>query len=158
MRYMYVKATKYCSANCLFLNKGDVFSWLWTAYSNTYVSRSYLETICQRRDHLRKWSSKHQSQWRLLPASHDLRCPRWRVVLKPSLHLTSSPQFSVCILSPVCSLQSAVAILWEEQNFQRKNVYLYQEILFKKWRNLSFIRYMPHKPQTEKCRRSVSLY
>ena len=56
--------------NCLFLNKGDVFSWLWTVYSNTYVSRSYLKTTCQRQNHLRKRSSKHQSP---LPASHDLR-------------------------------------------------------------------------------------
>ena len=45
-------------------------------------------------------------------------------------------------------LQSAIAILWEEQKFQRKNIYLYQEILFQKWRNLSFIFKKMHDPQT----------
>ena len=52
--------------------KGNVFSWLWSAYPNTFVSnRSYLKLICQRQNHPRKWSLKHQSPWRLLPASHD---------------------------------------------------------------------------------------
>ena len=92
--------------NCLSLNKRNIFSWPWTEYSNTYVSRSYLETICWRQNHLRKWSSKRQSQWQLLPASHDLRGPGKRVVLEPSLHFTSGLQSLVCILSPVCSPQS----------------------------------------------------
>ena len=101
--YMYAEAQH----NCLFLNKGKVFSWLWIAYSNTYVSsRSYLILICQRQDHLSKWSSKHQEPWRSLPLSHDLRC------LDPSTLLTffrGSGLFSnrVCILTLVCSVQSA---------------------------------------------------
>ena len=40
--------------NFLFLNKGNVFNWPWTAHSNIYASRSYLKTICQRQNHLRK--------------------------------------------------------------------------------------------------------
>ena len=107
--------------NCLFLNKGEVFSWLWTVYSNTYVSRSYLKTTRQRQNRLRKHSSKHQSPWRFLPASHDLRgfhpeltlevFPGKRVVLEPSLHFNPGLQSSVCILPsvyilpPVCSLR-----------------------------------------------------
>ena len=78
--------------------------------------------ICQRQNHLRKWSSKHQSPWWLLPASHNLRSfnPNpllkffWgkQVVLEPSLHFTPVLQSSVCILPPVsalppvCSLQT----------------------------------------------------
>ena len=74
MSYVYVKATYRCSEELFFLNKGNVFSWLWTVYSNTNVSnRSYLNTTSQRQNHLRKWSSKHQSPWQLLPASHNLR-------------------------------------------------------------------------------------
>ena len=101
-------------------NKGNVFSWLWTAYSNPYVSRSFLKTICQRQNHLRKWSSTHQSPWRLLPASRDLRgldpahswsFPGKRIVLESSLHFTPGLQSSVrilpsvFILRPVCSLE-----------------------------------------------------
>ena len=48
--------------NCLFLNKGNVFSWL------TFLIVLTLKTVCQRQNHLRKYSSKHLS-----PASHDLR-------------------------------------------------------------------------------------
>ena len=111
--------------NCLFLNKGDVFSWLWTVYSNTYVSRSYLKTTCQRQNHLRKRSSKHQSPCQPLvtyAASIQLTLevfPGKRVVLEPSLHFNPGLQSSVCILPSVyilplvCSLRfTLTAPLW----------------------------------------------
>ena len=59
-RYYFQGQTKYTRAtcmlklscvaqqNCLFLNKENVFNWLWTVYSNTYVSnRSYVKTLIQ---------------------------------------------------------------------------------------------------------------
>ena len=66
-----LKLPNVAQQNCLFLNKGNVFSLLWTAYSNTNVSNncSYLKTICQCQNHLRKWSSRNQSPWQLLLAS-----------------------------------------------------------------------------------------
>ena len=111
--------------NCLFLNKGDVFSWLWTVYSNTYVSRSYLKTTCQRQNHLRKRSSKHQSP---LPASRDLRgfhpahswsfsreagCFRTESAFYPGLQSSVCILPSVYILPLVCSLRFTLsAPLW----------------------------------------------
>ena len=78
-----------------------------------------LKTICQRQNHLRKWSSKHQSPIARLSQFTRPRSQltfkvfpvKW-VVLWPSLQFISGLQSSVCILpsvctlSPVCSLQS----------------------------------------------------
>ena len=43
--------------NCLFLSKGNLFSCLWTAYSTL----TFLKPICERQNHLKKWSSQIQS-------------------------------------------------------------------------------------------------
>ena len=127
-----LKLPNVAEQNCLFLNMGNAFCWLWTAYSNTDVSNhSYLKTICQHQNHLRKWGSKHQLPWPLLPASQNLfgLDPSsllkffWvsGLFLELNQHFTPGLQSSVCILPSVCSLppsppplKSAVCILhWQ---------------------------------------------
>ena len=86
-----------------------------------------------------------------------------RLVLDPSLHFTPDLQSSVCILpsvcisTPVCSLQS---LYFEKNKTFKGKTYAFTKIYcFKSgeiWAS-SINRYMPHKPQTEKYRRSVSL-
>ena len=120
-----LKLPNVAEKNCLFLNMGNAFCWLWTAYSNTDVSNhSYLKTICQHQNHLRKWGSKHQLPWPLLPTSQNL-CgldPSSLFVLELNQHFTPGLQSSVCILPSVCylppspppPLKSAVCILhWQ---------------------------------------------
>ena len=86
-----------------------------------------------------------------------------RLVLDPNLHFTPDLQSSVCILpsvcisSPVCSLQSLY--FKKNKTFKRKTYAFTKIYCFKSgeiWAS-SINRYMPHKPQTGKYRRSVSL-
>ena len=87
-----------------------------------------------------------------------------RLVLDPSLHFTPDLQSSVCILPSVCistlvcSLQSLYfkkSKICKGKTFTFTKLYCFKsgEILAS-----SINRYMPHKPQTEIYRRSVSLF
>ena len=102
-----LKLPNVAEQNCLFLNMGNAFCWLWTAYSNTDVSNhSYLKTICQHQNHLRKWGSKHQLPWPLLPASQNL-CGLDPSSLLKFFWLSGLFWNWISILPLVCSLQSA---------------------------------------------------
>ena len=148
-RYYFQGRTKYTRAtylfklssvaqqNCLFLNKENVFNWLWTVYSNTYVSnRSYVKTLiqCQNTNSTSKPSEEVKFETSIAvtiianPSRHTrprsqltLEVFPWmRVVLKRSPHFTPDMQSSVsispsvCILLPVWKLQSAFYIDHDE--------------------------------------------
>ena len=133
MSYMYVKLPNVAQLNCLFLNKGNVFSRLWNAFSNTYVShRSYLETICQAElseevefeTSITMMTIESFSRLKRPPSqltfkvffSGEVGCFRTESAFYPwsavvSLHFTLSLHFTPGLQSSVCILPSVSILL-----------------------------------------------
>ena len=115
-----LKLPNVAQQNWLFLNKGILLGWLWSTYSNTYVSRSYLKIICQRQTiwgsevrHINRHEDYCEALMTYAASIHltlEVFLGKW-VVSELNLHFTPGLQSSVrilpsvCILRPGCSLR-----------------------------------------------------